>query len=110
MILGKKHDFFLPKCYHLKCHLFLESETENGFRIHAHVCLVQRFKNVLLKIFHYPMQIPKPSKSCKSLFCMTMTIVLDSLKTKTNLRMCNFFSVPPPGTEENILSEKKPLE
>ena len=43
--------------------MHLESKTENRIRIHARVCFLQRFKNVLLKIFHQTMRIPITKRS-----------------------------------------------
>ena len=43
------------KCFSL---LHWESKTKNRIRIHVRVCFLQRFKNVLLKIFHQTMRIP----------------------------------------------------
>ena len=65
-----KNIIFLPKhFFRLKCcPLSWKFKTEKQFRIHALISLLQRFKNVLLKIVHHIMQIPITKCSIKSLF------------------------------------------
>ena len=48
--------------------LHWESKTKNRIRIHARVCFLQRFKNVLLKIFHQTMRIPITKRSIYDFF------------------------------------------
>ena len=79
------------------CPLCWESKTENRFRIHALVCLLQHFKIVLLKIFHYPMQNPLRNVHSSDIFYV---------KPKPMCVSGIGFQFHTSGTKENILSEK----